>query len=166
MKDYYKNPNFYYIAVPIASAVWLVFTWAMSLPAAEQKWGKERTNYEKADDYISKILPYEPERLEFEKQQGKSGDFDYASAIEVFAKKFKIPSAGYSHQARGEKKRAGRKTKSADVKIDEVNIEKIAQFISGMLYRWPDLQCEQLSLTKLKSGKDAWKANMKFTYYY
>jgi len=37
---------------------------------------------------------------------------------------------------------------------------------AGTVKPWPDLQCEQLKLTKEKGGPDVWKADMKLTYYY
>ncbi|MFH1616455.1 MAG: hypothetical protein ABIG61_15380, partial [Planctomycetota bacterium] len=59
-----------------------------------------------------------------------------------------------------------RKTVSADVSIKEVDMEKFSQFLSMLLLRWPDLQCDQLKLTKLPAGPDSWKANLKLTYNY
>lgn len=166
MKDYYKNPNFYYMLIPLAAALWAVFTWSVSLPAAEKNWDRKQKQHKDAQGWIMKILELAPQRLEYQTQQGESRDFDYATAVEQFAKVCQIPPSDYSLQAGRETKRGGRRTKSATVKIKPVDIGRFARFLSKMLFQWPDLQCEQLKLTKEKGGPDVWKADMKLTYYY
>ena len=166
MKDYYKNPNFYYMLIPLAVALWAVFTWSVSLPAADKNWDRKQKQHEEAGAWITKILELAPERLEFQQQQGASSQFDYATAVEQFAKVCRIPPSDYTLQAGRETKRGDRKTKSATIKIKPVDVGRFAQFLSKMLFQWPDLQCEQLKLTKEKGGPDVWKADMKLTYYY
>jgi len=166
MKDYYKNPNFYYMLIPLAAAVWVVFAWGVSLPAAQKNWNKKQNQYNQAQTHITKILQLAPERLEFQQQQGASREFDYGATVEEFAKICGIPPSDYSLQAGREMKRGGRNTKSGNVQIKPIDIGRFAQFLSKMLFRWPDLQCEQLKLTKQKGGPDIWKADIKLTYYY
>jgi len=166
MKDYYKNPNFYYTLIPLAAALWAVFTWSVSLPAADKNWDRKQKQHKDAQGWITKILELAPERLEYQTQQGASRQFDYAAAVEQFAKLCQIPPSDYSLQAGRETKRGGRKTKSATIKIKPVDVGRFAQFLSKMLFQWPDLQCEQLKLTKEKGGPDVWKADLKLTYYY
>jgi len=166
MKDYYKNPNFYYMLIPLAAALWAVFTWSVSLPAADKNWDRKQKQHKDAGAWITKILELAPERLEYQTQQGAAREFDYASAVEQFAKVCKIPPSDYSLQAGRETKRGGRKTKSATIKIKPIDVGKFAQFLSKILFQWPDLQCEQLKLTKEKGGPDVWKADLKLTYYY
>jgi hypothetical protein len=166
MKDYYKNPNFYYAIIPLAAAVWAVFAWGVSLPAARKNWDKKKSQYNQTQTHIAKILPLAPERLEFEQAQGGSREFDYGATVEEFAKLCKIPPSDYNLQAGREMKRGGRNTKSANVQIKPIDIGRFAQFLSKMLFRWPDLQCEQLKFTKQKGGPDIWKADIKLTYYY
>ena len=166
MKEYYKEPNFYYILVPAIAVLWVIVTWFVSLPTAEKKWQRNREQFEDAQTQITRILALDPERLEFENQKGKSVEFDYANAVENFARAWKIPPSNYSLQASREIKRAGQRTKGASVQIKPVDVETFTQFLSAMMLRWPDLQCDQIKLTKQKDGPDSWKVDLKFTYYY
>jgi hypothetical protein len=166
MKDYYRNPNFYFMLVPLAAAAWALFVWGVSVPAADKNWTGKQTQHKDTQNWITKILELEPERLEYQAQKGASQVFDYATAVEEFAAKCQIPPSDYSLQAGRETKRGGRRTKSANLQIKPIDVGKFADFLSRMLFRWPDLQCEQLKLTKQKGGPDVWKADMKLTYYY
>ncbi|MHC5059852.1 MAG: hypothetical protein ACYTFK_02040 [Planctomycetota bacterium] len=166
MRDYYKNPNFYYMIIPLAVALWALFTWGVSLPAAEKNWDKKQKQHKDAETWIARILELAPQRLDYQIQQGDSKEFDYASAVDHFAQACKIPETDYTLQAGRETKRGGRKIKSANLKIKPVDVGKFAQFLSQLLFQWPNLQCEQLKLAKEKGGPDLWKADMKFTYYY
>ncbi len=116
MKDYYKNPNFYYMLIPLVAALWAVFTWSVSLPAADKNWDRKQKQHKDAEAWIAKILELAPERLEYQIQQGGSKEFDYSFAVDQFAKACRIPTSDYTLQAR-ETKRGGRKTKSATIKI-------------------------------------------------
>ena len=165
MKEYYKNPNFYYVLVPAIAAVWAVVTWTVSLPTADKKWERNLKQYKDTEIQIQRILALDPDRLD-KQQDGKSSEFDYATAVEQFAKAWQIPASKYSLQDRREIKRGDRKTKGADVQIKPVDVETFTQFISAMMLRWPDLQSDQLKLTKQKDGPDSWKVDIKFTYYY
>ena len=132
----------------------------------DKKWDKQKQEDRGAQDQIVRILTLDPDRLEYEKQQDQNRDFDYATAVDKFAKLWKIPSSNYSLQDRREIKRRGRKSKSANLTIKPIDIERVAQFLSTILVPWPDLQCDILTLTKLPDGPDVWKADVKFTYYY
>jgi len=166
MKEFYKQPNFYFIIVPALAAIWTVATWAFSIPTAEKKWQRNFDHYTDAQTQIERILALDPERLDAEKQNGQSAQFDFAVSVENFARAWKIPSSNYSLQAGREIKRAGRMTKSATLQINPLDIETFTQFLTALMYRWPDLQCDTLKLTKQKDGPDSWKADIKLTYYY
>ncbi len=162
MKDYFKNPNLYYIAVPIAVTAFVIFVIAFSLPAANRKWQKQQEDDKRAKQLITNIVRLDPERLNYKARKGGSGDFDYSEAVEEITKLVKIPSANF----RGGKtlRSGGKKRKSADISIEPVNIETLSRFISQILLRWPDLECDRLSIDKLPAGKDSWKASMRFIY--
>ena len=166
MKEYLKNPNLYYIVIPAVSALWALWAWAGSVPAAEKNWSKQKTIYQNAQVQIDKILNLDPQRLEYKQQEGKGSQFDYSSVVEQFARVCDISSSDYSFQTGREMKRGNRTTKTATVQIKPINIEKFTKFFFTIMLPWPDLQCDQLRLTKLPAGPDAWKVNMKFTYYY
>ncbi|MBN1457406.1 MAG: hypothetical protein JW912_06115 [Sedimentisphaerales bacterium] len=165
-KEFYKETNFYFIIIPALATIWAVSTWVFSMPTAEKKWQRNLDHYAESQTQIERILAIDPERLDIEEQKGQSAKFDYATSVENFARVWKIPSSSYSLQARREIKRAGQITKSATVQINPIDIETFTQFLTAMMYRWPDLQCDTLKLTKQKDGPDAWKADIKLTYYY
>ena len=166
MKDYYKKANLYYTAVPLVATVFVIFVAAISLPAASRKWKNKQEDYAKAEDLIRKIVALDPERLNYKAKKGSSGEFDHSTAVVEIIKLVKIPLSNYSLHGRGVSKSGGKLRKSADVTIDKVRIETLSRFISQILLRWPDLECDRLSIDKLPAGKDSWKATIKFVYTY
>lgn len=166
MKQYLKNPNLYYIAVPVIVIAWALFAWLISLPSAEAKWEKQKTQYEKVQIEAAKILALAPGRLGYKQHADTATEFDYTTAIAHYAKICSIPSSAYSHNASPEIKRKGQITKSASVSIKTIGIKNFARFLSMIMLRWPDLQCDNLTLKKLKGNPDNWKATIKFTYFY
>jgi len=166
MKDYFKNPNLYYIAVPLAVTAFVIFLVAFSLPAANRKWQKQQEDFERGRQLITKILTLDPERLNYKARKAISGEFDYSVAVEEITKLVKIPSSNYSLRGGRTLKSGGKLRKSADISIEPVDIETLSRFISQILLRWPDLECDRLSIDKLPAGKDSWKSSMKFVYTY
>lgn len=166
MRDYYKKANLYYAAVPLVATVFVIFVAAISLPAASRKWKNKQEDYSKAERLIRKIAALDPERLNYEAEKGSSGEFDYSTAVVEITKLVKIASANYSLRGHGMTKSGGKLRKSADVTIEKVGIEALSRFISQILLRWPDLQCDRLSIDTDPGGKDLWKATMKFVYTY
>lgn len=166
MKDYFKNPNLYYIAVPLAATVWVIFVAVFSLPAANSKWEKKQEDYKQAQRLIAKIVTLAPERLNDKAKEGSSGDFDYSVAVEEITKLLHIPSSNLSLTGRSAIKSRGKRKRRAEITIDPVDIETLSHFISQILLHWPDLECNSLSIAKLPAGKDSWKASMKFIYTY
>ncbi len=164
MKDYFKNPNLYYIAVPLAATVWVIFVAVFSLPAANSKWEKKQEDYKRAQRLIAKIVTLAPERLNYEAKKDSSGEFDYSIAVEEITKLVKIPSSNLALTGRKTLRSGGKPRRSADISIEPVDIETLSRFISQILLRWPDLECDRLSIDKLPAGKDSWKASMKFIY--
>ena len=166
MKEYYKNPDFYYILIPTLAALWMLFVSTTALPKSKEILNDTLTETTRAENLILQILDIDPDRLKYKDEEGKSAEFDYTTAIDQFTKLCGIAPSNYDHQVGREIKRSGRKTKSADVTINDVDIETLAKFLSVILIRWPELQCDLLKLTKLNVGKDNWKVSIKFTYYY
>ena len=163
MKAYLKNPNLYYAVVPVVAVLWVLFVMTISLPAAGRKWDKSRSDYDQAQVLIGKIAAIAPERLN-QANVISGGKFDYSIAIEEVAKLARIPPSSYSLTARAPTRSAGKDKKSADVTINTVDIETLAKFLSQVLLRWSDLECDLLSVARLPAGKNVWKATMKFTY--
>ncbi len=166
MQEFYKKSNFYFVLIPAIATLWAVLTWTVSNPIAAKEWTRAQENYKQAQQITAKIIDIDPERLEFEKQKGKSAQFDYATTVVKYAQQWNIPLSNYSFQSGRDMKRAGRKTKGASIQINQTDVTTFTQFLSSMMYRWPDLQCDQLKFTKQKNALDSWKVDIKLTYYY
>ena len=166
MKDYFKNPNLYYTAVPLVATAFVIFVAAISLPAASRKWKSKQKDFSKAENLIRKIVKLDPERLYYEAKKGSSGEFDYSTAVVEITKLVRIPSSNLSLKGNRTLKSGGKRKRSADIAIEPVDVETLSRFISQILLRWPDLECNRLSIDKLPAGKDSWRASMKFVYTY
>ncbi len=166
MKDILKNTNFYYIAGPIVIGLWVLFVWFVSLPESEKNMAKYKAMWTDSQIPVEKILNLDPSRLEHEKLKGEDKDFDYASVVDKFATLAQIPESKYTLTGRGEKKVRGRKAISAELSIEQIDIARLAVFLSTIQLPWPDLQCDQLNLVKQKTGPDIWNATIKFTYFF
>ncbi len=166
MKDYYKNPNFYYILIPVAAMLWALLARAVLLPETDSQWQKQVQENKEARSNITKILVLDPDRINYEQQKDKVVEFDYSTSVEQFAKTCRIAPSNYKLTARRIVKSRGNKIQTGDLTIKSVDIETFAKFLSSMLIRWPDLQCNQLNFTKLKAAKDLWQVRIKFIYNY
>ena len=164
MKEFYKKTEFYYFIFPALVIVWILTISFLTLPTAESKLKRAVEEDSKIQGYVATILTIDRDRLEYKKQVEKTGKFDYAVVIQNFAKIHNIPASNYSLQSQGPIKRKNQLTQSANITINPVDIEKFAKFLSSIQKSWPSLKCDTLSLDKQKSGLDAWKATMKFTY--
>ena len=167
MKIDYKNPTVYYIAVPVTAGLWAILAGFVFYPASIEAWEKSRSDFESVEKQIKQLVALQPKRLDYKvDQKAKPEEFDFTKTINDFARVFSISDSNYNLTVRGQTKRAGRETRSATIVIKSIDIEKIAQFLSAMLLRWPDLKCEVLSVEKVKKTKNNWKVNMSMTYYY
>lgn len=167
MKKYLKNQNFYYVLIPAAVGVWAMLAGFIFYPNAKKAWESEKDEYQTTQGLITKLVTLQPKRLFYEvDEKDDSGEFDFTKTINEFAQVFSIAPSNCSVNDRGEVKRAKRRTRSANVTIKKIDVQTLAQFLSGMLLRWPDLKCEVLSLQKVKNTKNDWKVDIRLTYYY
>lgn len=168
MKDIYRNPTFYYVLVPIIIALWPLFVWTVYLPAAERKWEDDKAQYEKAQTTIAQILVLDPDRLESRSANTDADKFDYTIAVDEAARECKISATNYQLRSRQvrDSKAKGKKTQSCHVVLRQVGIADFAGFLSTIQHRWAYLQCEKLSLTRIKDQPDVWKVDLDFLYYY
>ena len=167
MKEYLKNPFFYYIAIPAILGIWAITAGAVLYPRATTSWQMNEEDYVNAQELLTQIIAIEPQRLTHQqKEGGVTGDFDFTQVVNEFASLFSIPPANFTLNTRGETRRAGKRARSATLSIRTIDVEKTAMFLSTMLIRWPDLQCENLTLEKLPQGKNNWRVDMTLTYYY
>ena len=168
MKDIYKNPILYYIAVPVIVGLWPLLVWAIYLPNAQKDVEEQIAQYKKAEPIMMNILTLEPDRLEFADANDTAADFTYGEAIDRVASLCKIPPSKYNVSSAMKITTKDQKSQSATVDLKQVDIRKFARFLSMMQLRWANLQCEQLKLTKKQNlpDNDIWDVDIKFKYYY
>lgn len=168
MKDIYKNPILYYIAVPVIASLWPLLVWAIYLPAAQKDVEEQIAQYKKAEPIMMEILTLEPDRLEFADANDTAADFTYGEAIDRVASLCRIPPSKYNLSSAMIITTNDKKSQSASVDLKQVDIRKFARFLSMMQLRWANLQCEQLKLTKKQNlpDNDMWDVDIKFKYYY
>jgi len=167
MKDVYRNPVLYYIMAPVVMAMWPLFVWAVYLPRAERNWNSEMAEYEQAKEVMTEILTLDPERLEFADPNSSGAEFDYATAVERIASLCRIPPSNYKLSSGIITTSSDdQKSQSAKVDLEGVNITQFASFLSTIQLRWPNLQCGQIKLSKLKGSPDKWDVDLQFKYYY
>lgn len=166
MNKYLKNPIFYMIVVPIAAGLWMLYGWAIAYPASVQKWQDSKAQYDEAQNMIKQILTLEPQRLTFKQEKTGNTEFDYTNVVDQFTKDFNIAEDNYTLNVRGVTKREGKSIKGADLSIKMIDIESLCKFLSAILARWPELDCETFRLDKLDAGKNVWKVTLHFSYTY
>jgi len=166
MKEIYKNPVAYYIAIPIVIALWPLLIWGVYLPNSQKSWKTEKEQFVKAQKIITEILPLDPARLDFADSASNSVEFDYASAVEMIANFCGISSTSYKLTSGIPLTSGGQKSQSARVSLKEVDIAQFAKFFSTIQFRWASLQCGNLKLTKKKGLANSWDVDMDFKYYY
>jgi len=166
MIDFYKKANFYYIVIPLAAAVWAVLASTVFLNSANEKWDKIQLDAKESEKLIAKILLLDPDRLELHKEIEGIGKFDYNTVIGKFAIRHGVPESGYGLRATAEKRQKGVTTQGATLTINNIKVVPFTKFLSEILFLWPNLQCDSVTMTNQKTGPDAWKAEMKFKYTY
>jgi hypothetical protein len=167
MKDIYKNPLLYYIAIPVIAAFWPLLVWAAYLPASERSLMNEINEYKKAEQIMLEILRLDPARLELADSNTPSEEFDYARAVQRVASLYEISPANYRLNSGIIIKSGGQKSQSAVVSLKDIGIDKLANFLSTIKLHWANLQCNRIKLTKKKSPPpNAWDVDLEFKYYY
>jgi len=166
VKDFYKNPLFYYILAPALLALWPVFLWLVYLPATEKASARDQQRYEDAQPIIEEILTLDPDRLRITEGKAAGDQFDYANAVQKVASLNRIAASSYKLASGMLISTSGQKSQSARVSLKDVNITQISSFLSTIQLYWPDLQCNTLKLTKRKDSADSWDADFDFKYYF
>ncbi|MBN1787911.1 MAG: hypothetical protein JW806_05890 [Sedimentisphaerales bacterium] len=166
MKDITKEPIFYYILVPALLAIWPLWLLMLGIPSAEANYKKEVREYNDAEKLITEILEIDPQRLDYAKDKKEGDAFDYITAVDQVTKVCRISSASYKLSSSPVRRRkGGQQNQDASMTIDRIDIEKLARFLSVMHMRWVNLQCTNLTLSKIKGEKNLWKADIRFIYY-
>jgi len=165
MKDIYKNPITYYIAVPAVVALWPLLLWAVYLPNVKTNLQAEQAQCTKAEKIMGDILKLDPVRFDLAASKN-AAQFDYAIAIDQTARACNISPLNYETSSKAVRSSGGQKSQSALVTLKQVDITQFAKFLSAMQLHWANLQCEKVTLTRQKGTPDSWKADLDFKYYY
>ena len=67
MNYFYKKSNIYFLAIPLAAALWVLVTTTILSANANKKWEKNQKIYDKAQIEIIKILAEDSDILKSEK---------------------------------------------------------------------------------------------------
>ncbi len=167
MKDIYKKPIFYYVLVPIVICLWPVWLLGLGIPASGNNLQKEIKDYNEAEKLIGEILgELDPQRLDYARTKKGGNAFDYTTAIDQVTRFCRIAPTNYKLSSGAMRKmKGGQKSQDAAVTVAQIDIERLAKFMSVMHMRWVNLQCTNLTLVKIKGEKDTWKADVRFIYY-
>ena len=168
MRDIYKNPILYYIVVPVLVGLWPLLVWAMYLPRAKSDVQEQIAQYKKAEPIMMQILTLDPGRLDFADQNDTTAEFTYGGAVDWVASLCKIPPTAYRVSTSTILTANNQKTQAAKVDLRQVGIVRFTRFLSMIQFRWGNLQCERVKLTK-KAGlpdNDMWDMDIEFKYYY
>jgi hypothetical protein len=168
MKDLHKNPTLYYILVPILVGFWPLLVWAMYLPDAEDTLKKDMDAAKKGQSLALQILVLDPERADTVDANSAPADFSYAKAVYDVALKCDIASKYNVSTGPVRTTKDKQKIQTGRLKINEIGVAQLARFIALIQYRWGTLQCDDISLTKVKAEArpDVWTVVLNFTYYF
>jgi hypothetical protein len=165
-KEFYKNPLFYYIAVPVIAVGWVLLIWTVRLPQAQRRWELSRDEYTRAQEIMTEILNIDPDRLDFAGSKETDSEFDYAVVVEKTASLCRIPSTGYKLSSGPMITSGGQRSQRAKMVLQQVDMTRFAEFLTTIQFRWASLQCTQLKLKHKKGLKDKWDVDLDFAYYY
>ncbi len=166
MNEFLKNRNVYFLIAPVLVGMWVLYVWLVSFPAAEKGHTTFERDYQLAQATLLNIIKLDPERLTNKEKKAQEGQFDYADVVDRFAREFSIPARDYQITIQKAFKSEGKLSQSATITIKAVNVERVAGFLSKMLSHWPDLECNDIKLIRVKNTKDAWDVSFKLTYYF
>ena len=168
MKDIYKNPILYCIAVPIVVSLWPLLVWFIYLPAAQndvEEWLKQ---YDKAEPIMMEIVTLDPGRLKLTGSNDTAAVFTYGNAVDSVARSCRIPPSKYNISSAMVMTSRGQKSQSASIDLKQIDIRKFAAFLSEIQLSWANLQCDRIKLTKKQNlpDNDLWDVDMELKYYY
>lgn len=168
MRDIYRNPMFYYIAVPVLVGMWPLLGGAVYLPAAQDNVAEQLEQDERAEMIMMEILTLDPERLEFAEPNEAATEFSYGAAVDRVADWCDIPANNCAVHTGVIVTTQEQKSQTANVDLKLVDIVKFTKFLSMIQLRWADLQCESVKLTRKDNmpDNDMWDVDIKFKYYY
>ena len=167
MRDFYREPVFYYICAPVLIALWPILVWAVYLPDARESYENEQMGLSEAQVAILEILSLDPARLAIVDPNDSSlGKFSYNGAITEAANLSNIPPANKRYSSSPVRESQGKRTQAARVYLEDVHIKQIAKFLTEIQSTWVNLTCDTISLDKKEGMPDQWDVDIAFTYTY
>ncbi len=168
MKDIYKNPILYYIAVPIIVGMWPLLVWAIYLPNAQKDVEEQMAQYKRAKPIMNEIVTLDPGRLELADSNDTAAKFTYGNAVDSVARSCRIPPSKYNISSGMVMNPRGQKSQSESIDLKQIDIQKFAAFLSEIQISWANLQCDRIKLTKKQNlpDNDLWDVDMELKYYY
>ncbi len=168
MKDMYKNPILYCVAVPIVIGLWPLLVRAIYLPAAQRGIEEQMDQYKRAEPMMMEILTLDPDRLEFADSNDTATEFTYGGAVDKVAGLCGIPPSKYNLSSAMIITTREQKSQTANVDLKQIDIVTFAKFLSMIQLRWANLQCERVKLSKKQHlpDNDMWDVHIEFKYYY
>jgi hypothetical protein len=168
MREIYKNPVLYYVAVPLLVGLWPILVWAIYLPTAEKDKDTQITEYNKSEQIMLEILALDPDRMDFAEPNDIATEFSYSGVVYKVASLCAIPAGNCKVHSGIIVETKNQRSQTANVDLNQVDIAKLAKFISLLQLRWVNLQCESVKLTRKDNmtSKDVWDVDLKFKYYY
>ncbi len=166
MEDIYKNPILYYILVPVIVGLWPLLVWAIYLPATEKNVIDQQAQYKKAEAAMMEILTLDPDRREFADANNVGTEFTYAGAIDNVARASGILPSMYKLSSGMLITSRDQRSQSASVNLKQIDIKSFAEFLDKIQFRWANLQCNRVKLTKKPGLPDRWDVDIEFKYYY
>ena len=165
-RDWMKHRNMYFLAVPAVLGLWVLYLGLVSNPAAAKRQTDFEAEYKISQAALLNIIRLDPERLSKKDKKEPGSDFDYSTAIDRLAREFSIAANQYEISSKKAAPKEGKMVQTADIKIKNIDMVKLTGFLSRMLTLWPDLECTELTLTRVKGAKDSWETSFKLTYYF
>lgn len=166
MKDIYKNPFLYYIAIPVIVGLWPLLVWAVYLPNAKTNIKEQLDQYKIAEDIMLEILALDPERLEITDANEVGAEFTYFNAVRSVANICGLQPSEYDLSTDVIGSSGEQTIQNAKVSLTQVNIVTFTRFFSMIQSLWANLQCESVRLRKKENVPDMWDVDITFKYYY
>ncbi|MFA5422416.1 MAG: hypothetical protein WC374_00980 [Phycisphaerae bacterium] len=164
-KELLREPILYYIAVPMLLLLWPLMIWLVYLPNTAKSLERDQRLYTESYELAERILILDPDRRSYGSDKKSSG-FDFTVAIDAAARKLGISSANYTISSKPISKSSRQRSRDCQIVINEIEITRLAEFLSNLQMTWANLQCQRVTLTKKEGLPDAWKVDLTLTYYY
>ena len=166
MKDMLKNPVFYYLVIPVLVGIWPLLLFASYLPNAKEQKLLQVQKYEEANEIMKEILTLAPERIEVADVNQSNEEFDYNRSVFEVANQCKISQTKFELLPRPSMITGGQETQTANIKLNQIDIQTFAQFQSSIESKWPNLQCTKVTLNYEESLKDVWNITLDYKYHF